>query len=321
MSDWRTRTERKSDHDLGAAIGVTSRFVPGVTLTFVAVVMAVCITIGPAPTAAAAPIATAATTSQRPTMQRERYLLALGDSISFGFQGPKLTDPPNPSVFNTGYVDVLASRARSSTVTNFSCPGETTTTFVSGGCPWRESGFAVHDSYRGSQLAAAVTFLRAHRRHSGTVTVSLWGNDIGALRNACSGDLACVAERAPAEIAVFSERLLVILRALRRAAPSADIAVLTAFHAFPPPTPEIDALYDALNQAIVDTAARAGVLVADARPTFNPPGDAARSAALCKYTLVCATGGADGHPSNVGYARIADVIARVTRCTRQPGSR
>lgn len=300
---------------MGAAIGVTLRVVTGPAPTFVAVVMAVFITV------CAVPTVVPATASERSASRGVPYLLALGDSISFGFQGPKVTDPPDPLVFNSGYVDVLASRARSVTVTNYSCPGETTTTFVHGGCPWLESGFAVHDSYRGSQLAAAVTFLRAHRRQSGTVTVAIWGNDIGALRNACSGDLACVVERAPAEIAAFSDRLFVILRALRRAAPSADIAVLAAFHAFPPPTREIDDLYDALNEAVVDTAARAGVVVADARPAFNPSGDAERSAALCTYTLICATGGADGHPSDLGYLRIADAFAAVTRCTRQRGSR
>jgi len=54
--------------------------------------------------------ASAATTSDRSGHRPERYLLALGDSISFGFQGPKLTNPPNPAAFDTGYVDILAAR-------------------------------------------------------------------------------------------------------------------------------------------------------------------------------------------------------------------
>ena len=56
-----------------------------------------------------APVASASsTTSHRPDNRSDRYLLALGDSISFGFQGPKVTDPPNPAMFDTGYADVLA---------------------------------------------------------------------------------------------------------------------------------------------------------------------------------------------------------------------
>ena len=56
-----------------------------------------------------APVASASsTTSHRPDNRSDRYLLALGDSISFGFQGPKVTDPPNPAMFDTGHADVLA---------------------------------------------------------------------------------------------------------------------------------------------------------------------------------------------------------------------
>ncbi len=255
-------------------------------------------------------------TSHRPDNRSDRYLLALGDSISFGFQGPKLTDPPNPALFNTGYVDVLAARDRSLDVHNYSCPGETTTTFISGGCPWRQSGFALHEDYQGSQLAAAQAFLRAHRTNTGTITLAIWGNDILALRIACGGDLACVSEQAPVEIAAFAGRLGTMLRALRSAAPSADIAVLTATHAFPPPAPEIDALYNALNTALANTAAKSRAEIADTRAVFNPPSDDARVAAICNYTVACTTNGADAHPSDAGYVVIADAYAAVSQRLR-----
>ena len=54
--------------------------------------------------------ASATATVDHPGNRADRYLLALGDSISFGFQGPKLTNPPNPAAFDTGYVDILAAR-------------------------------------------------------------------------------------------------------------------------------------------------------------------------------------------------------------------
>ncbi len=252
-----------------------------------------------------APAATAAGVDHR----RAPYLLALGDSISFGFQGPKVTIPPDPSAFDSGYVDVLAARNPSLHVTNFSCPGETTTTMIGGGCPWSGAGWALHDEYDGSQLDAAVSFLRAHRRSRGAITLAIWGNDILALRDACDADLACISERAPAEIAAFAVRLGTILRSLRAAAPSARIAVLAATHTIPPPTPEIDALYDALNSAVAATAAASRVRVADPRAVLNPPDDADRIAAICAYSLLCLTGGADGHPSDAGYTVIADAFA------------
>ncbi len=241
------------------------------------------------------------------------YLLALGDSYSFGFQGPKLTSPPDAAAFSTGYVDVLAARHPALDVTNYGCPGETTTTFITGGCPWRLAGFGLHDPYEGSQLDAAVTFLRAHRKNPGAVTIAIWGNDLLALTISCNGDLACVSQRAPAETAAFTSRLRTILRTLRSAAPSADIALLTAVHAFPPPTPEIDALYDALNSAIFAAAEPTRTRIADIRPTFNPGAPSARLTAICQYTLFCVTNGVDAHPSDAGYQVIADAFA-VTWC-------
>lgn len=258
--------------------------------------------------------ASATTTIDRSGNRPDRYLLALGDSISFGFQGPKLTSPPDPTAFNTGYVDVYAARQPSLDITNYSCPGETTTSFITGGCPWSQAGFALHDPYAGSQLNAAVAFLRAHRKNPGAVTIAIWGNDVLALTIACGGDLACVSQRAAAETAAFAGRLKTILRALRAAAPRADITVLTAFHTFPPPTPEIDALYDALNSAITAAAAPTRTQIADIRPVFNPIDPAARAAAICHYTLSCVTNGADSHPSDAGYQAIAQEFAAVTRC-------
>ena len=140
-----------------------------------------------------------------------------------------------------------------------------------------------------------------------------------ALSLACGGDLACVSQRAPAETAAFAGRLNTILRALRAAAPSADIAVLAPSHAFPPPTPEIDALYDGLNSSIAAVASTTRTRIADSRPVLNPVDPAARAAAICLYTLSCVTNGADSHPSDDGYQAIATAFTTVLRQRRQDG--
>lgn len=261
----------------------------------------------------AAPVATAAFTPARDGKRPAPFLLALGDSVSFGFQASKVGSPPDPAAFTTGYADVLAARNRHLVVTNFSCPGETTTTMINDGCPWSASGFALHDDYQGSQLAAAVSFLRSHRRGTGTVTLAIWGNDVLALITACGGDLACVSQRAPAEINAFAGRLATILLELRSAAPSARIIVVSAVHSFPPPSPEVDALYAALNRRIISTARQVRAQMADIVPIFNPADPAARATAICTLTLACVTGGADGHPSDAGYVAIADAISALTR--------
>ena len=83
------------------------------------------------------------------------YYLALGDSIGYGFQTSKALAGLPPEAFNTGYADLFAARLaqlrpRIATV-NYSCPGESTTTFLLP-CIWKTSGHALHNDYPGSQL-------------------------------------------------------------------------------------------------------------------------------------------------------------------------
>src|SRR5215510_3477456 len=67
------------------------------------------------------------------------YYLALGDSIAYGVQPTKVRPGARPSDFDTGYVDLVAARLRKRSpairVVNYGCPGESTVTFVRGGCP------------------------------------------------------------------------------------------------------------------------------------------------------------------------------------------
>ncbi len=122
-------------------------------------------------------------TSQRTVYQPpQSYYLALGDSITYGYQPDKAKPGARPSDFDTGYVDVFAARLRKLSpkiqVVNYGCPGESTVTFARGGCPTLAEGVKLHDAYRGSQLKAAVSFLRAHPGQVSPITLTLWGNDL-----------------------------------------------------------------------------------------------------------------------------------------------
>src|SRR4051812_7317753 len=85
------------------------------------------------------------------------YYLALGDSIAYGQQPTK--QPGAPASAFTGYVDVFAARLKRLSpdikVVNYGCSGESTVTFVHGGCPAFGAGFKLHDAFRGTQLHAA----------------------------------------------------------------------------------------------------------------------------------------------------------------------
>jgi lysophospholipase L1-like esterase len=97
------------------------------------------------------------------------YYLALGDSLSQGVQ-------PNSSGASVrtrhGYADqlyaVLRRRDPGLRLIDLGCPGETTASMIHGGiCSYPG----------GSQLAAAVAFLHAHRGHVSLITVDIGAND------------------------------------------------------------------------------------------------------------------------------------------------
>jgi lysophospholipase L1-like esterase len=97
------------------------------------------------------------------------YYLALGDSLSQGVQ----PDAAGTSVeTGQGYANQLYAMLHRGQpalqLVKLGCPGETTDTMIHGGiCHYRG----------GSQLAAAVAFLTAHRGHVFLVTIDIGAND------------------------------------------------------------------------------------------------------------------------------------------------
>jgi lysophospholipase L1-like esterase len=238
-------------------------------------------------------------TNDKKTASPRSYYLALGDSITYGFQPDKPNAAP-PSAFDSGYVDVFAARLRKlapkTHVVNYGCPGETTVTFTRGGCPWLAEGKKLHDAFRGSQLEAALSFVRAHPGHVSPITLALWGNDLLPLSQK--------GKRAPRAIASVASRLKSILVRLRAGAPTAEIIVTGAWN------PEVDQLkraeplYRSLDAAIARDAAASRARVAKAFPAFNPPGSLRKQRArLCALTFFCTKG--DPHPTDAGYRALA----------------
>jgi len=118
------------------------------------------------------------------------YYLAVGDSITYGYQAFKAQANLPPSAYNTGYVDAFASRLRhirpNITVINYGCPGESTDSFVNGPCPWTAAGHSLHSAFSGTQLEAAIEFIRAHRGQVSPITLTLAGNDLPILLGPCT---------------------------------------------------------------------------------------------------------------------------------------
>jgi lysophospholipase L1-like esterase len=228
------------------------------------------------------------------------YYLALGDSLAYGFQPGKSDAKPRPSAFDTGYVDAFAARLRKlspkTQVVNYGCPGETTLSFTRGPCPWVAEGNELHDAYRGSQLAAALSFLRAHADEVSPITLTLWGNDLFPLSEK--------GEDAPRAIASVTSRLNSILKRLRGAAPGAEIIVTGAWDPEADQLEETQPVYRSLDRAIGRVAAASRADVAKTFAVFNPPGTVrAQKARLCTLTFICSEG--DVHPTDAGYRAMA----------------
>jgi lysophospholipase L1-like esterase len=222
----------------------------------------------------------------------QSYYLALGDSIAYGIQPGKGGQP----TFDTGYVDPFAARLRKLSpkikVVNYGCPGESTVTFTRGGCPWLREGQKLHDPFRGAQLKAALSFLRAHPGQVSPITLTLWGNDLAPLSAKGKG--------APKAIASFASRLDSILEQLRSAAPTAEIIVTGAWNLEADEVKKTEPLYRSLDAAIARTAAGSGARVAKLYAVFTPPGNVRR---ICMLSYICSQG--DPHPNDAGYRAMA----------------
>ena len=251
----------------------------------------------------------------------KRFYLALGDSVTYGYQASKIVPGFTADDFDTGYVDVFASELRSIQpaiqIVNYGCPGESSSTFIRGDCPVASTGFPLHDPFSGSQLGAAIGFLRTHRGEVSPITITLWGNDVRELLQACGSDLSCVLSGAPATIDRFASNLDSILRRLRTTAPDAEIVVTGAWDSFVGDFAIADQLFIAMNEAMADVAARNGARFADVFPTFNPQGDeAVETATICTLLLICPEG--DSHPSDAGYLVLGEAVFDTSGYARLP---
>ena len=254
--------------------------------------------------------ALAASAASGPVYQApQAYYLALGDSIAYGIQPAKVNAGLPPSGFRTGYVDVFAARLRALApkirVVNYGCPGESTKTFIDGRCPWLAERRRLHDAFKGTQLGAALAFLRAHPGQVSPITLTLWGNDVFELfAPACKDDLVCIRSHSRTGLARFSSRLSSIVGRLRAAAPKAEIILTGAWNFDVEHLAQTDPLFRSIDATIARVAAAGKARVAKMYPVFSPVGNPARTKArICALTFICSKG--DPHPKDAGYRAMA----------------
>lgn len=242
--------------------------------------------------------------------------LALGESISFGFDPNLIGQPPSKY---TGYpeidADILFQRNRSKEV-NASCPGETSGSFITVGAPDNhcqdfKAAFGLHVNYPGSQLNFALQQLQTNK-HINLVTLSMGGNDLILLENQCNpaspNFAACVQANLPAVLNAYGQNMGFILSQIRSQGGYNGKLILMKQYA-PNNDPLFTGVIAAMNQVMVQVGTPFGAKFADGFGAFQLAsalfqGDPCKAGLLVKLP----GGTCDVHPSPAGRDLLAATV-------------
>lgn len=236
--------------------------------------------------------------------------LALGDSVSFGFN--PLVDARNIKNF-TGWPEIVAQRLNIEDV-NTACPGEATGGFISltgtdNVCrPYRFFfNFPLHVAYSGAQLAFATNYLSTHPR-TRLVTLMLGANDIFRFQKDC----AMTPKPGPTcalgllgVLGVMQANLNTIFGAIRATGYTGLIVALTYYSL----DYRDESGAKALNAPMIAAAAAHGVVVADGLGAWRATANAAGGSSCAAGLLIpLPSGGCDVHPTPKGRDLLAGAV-------------
>jgi lysophospholipase L1-like esterase len=229
------------------------------------------------------------------------FYLALGDSITWGLQ------PARPAHSFADDLAVEFAPMGTKVVVNLACSGETSTTFVRGGCPWARN---VRYPYHGAQLQAALAFIHEHPGMVSPVTVEIGYNDPLRARLIQPRCTLAPEKTISQALAAFSSNLDSILTDLRTALHgTGDLLVTNNYVGTQNTCSASNTLQRRFNARLAIAVARAGAMLVPIYDVFNTP--AGQSPMLCQLTWVC-SGYGDIHPNDAGQQAIAKRILAIT---------
>ena len=264
-----------------------------------------------------------ASAAAAPVDAGSRYL-ALGDSVTFGYEEPSVSPAPNyaDAASFLGYPELLGAELHL-TVANASCPGETSSSLInpsapSNGCEssykapkagYRRS-YPLHMAYKGSQLAFALHYLRAHRNVR-LVSLMIGAND-GFLCIESTKDSCTSASEMAALKRTISGNVHHILHAIRQQANyRGQLAIVNYYSPFASYDP-----HSLLLNGIVDGAAKPfHVVIANGYAEFRAA-DRHSGYSACTAGLLTQLGkpGSCGiHPSYAGQSLLAQALEKAIR--------
>jgi lysophospholipase L1-like esterase len=253
--------------------------------------------------------------------------LALGDSVTFGYEESNVVPAPNYHNASSflGYPEQFGPQLLVN-VTNLACPGETSSSLInpnaiSNGCEntvGKPGGYRtlypLHVHYTGSQLAYAVSYLKSH---PGVRLVSLMigANDAfvcqETTKDGCMGP-----GELPAVYSKVSANVKVILSAIRNRARYRGQIVIVNYYSLNYTVPLETAVSAGLNNAVDGAAKPFNVRVADsfglmrqAAYTGGAQGNTCKAGLLTQLS----TGACGVHPSYAGQAILAQALIRAVQ--------
>lgn len=254
------------------------------------------------------------------------HYLVLGDSVAFGYIDSAGYEYFNPTNF-VPYADYVSSALRLIPA-NASCPGETSSSFLSlsapdDGCRAFRASFPLHVGYTSTQLAFATNYLKTHR-DTRLVTIQVGADDGFILENLCAQDVnpeQCIANGAPQLFATVATNMQTTLAALR-ATGYKGVIVIVNYYSLDYTDAGQTQLIAGLNQALSTPAAAYHAVIADAFSAFlavasSDPLAQGRTCvagllnASVQNQLLC-----DVHPSQSGHKLIAKLVAQAYQAVR-----
>ena len=290
------------------------------------VVLTVCAALGLA--LASAP-ALAKTSSKKPKASKITFTtpvtpgsgyLALGDSVTFGYEEQQVVPAPNYADASSfvAYPEMLGSELHLK-VANAACPGETSSSLIdstapSNGCentPGKgnvgyRTMFPLHVSYSGSQLDYAVSYLKKNKNVR-LVSLLIGANDLFLCQEITADHCASLTEQATV-LATISKNVKTILSTIRNKAHYGGQIALLSYYSL---APSQDAT-TATSDAVIAAAAKPfHVVIADGFGEFGAAsahsGDSACTAGLLTQL---STGGCGVHPSYAGQSLLAQAVEK-----------
>jgi len=222
--------------------------------------------------------------------------IAAGDSLAFGYQ-PDLD-------WTHGYSNYFYTNLQShgeQDYDNYACPGETSVTFIKGGCPY---WYLKKTTYTGPQLPAVVKFLQQHAGQVSPLTLDIGANDVlpDINKSNCTVSSNWATDLATQDTNLTKTILPQLVAALMvNGKLTGDLLLMGYYDPYQNICPNSVSYVQQLNQHLQADASGFAIFV----DVFTPFGGATTpNPNICNYTWMCSSY-KDIHARAQGYSVIA----------------